>query len=91
MKIIARVSSSEFLIQANEHEIAKVCGHTWASGLKLEVGQTIEVTKLWQALEFVMARPKEVAEMAEKLRKAAENVDRINSTLEHPIIVSEAK
>lgn len=90
MKIIANVTSDRFLVEADSYELAHIMGFSYPTELKesrkLAVGRDVEVSGLWQALSITRAREKEVAALAESLRKIADRVDSVNKTLAAPIV-----
>lgn len=88
MKIIASVSSSKFLIEATETELANIAGFTYPNSIQssLKVGNEIKVAELWRVLEISRGRHDELAKMATQLRTAATRVDSINTALANPIV-----
>ena len=90
VKIIAKVSDTRWLVEANNYELANVMGFGYPIELKgnneLIVGREITLSKLWEALSITRGRKKDVAAIAESLRKLAGRIDSINQTLAAPII-----
>lgn len=94
VKIIGKTDTG-FIVTANEHELAHICGFGYPSELKgsmsLAVGREIQVSKLYQALEVSRARRDDIATLADKLRQIAGRVDTINQALAAPIVEVEIK
>lgn len=91
MKIIAKVSDGRFLVEATSTELAQVMGFNSTYELKerdntFHVGRDVQVSQLWSALAVTRGRQKEVAELAERMRKLADRVDSVNKALAAPIV-----
>jgi hypothetical protein len=90
MKIIASTYRDNFLCEVSADEIAKIAGYSYTTsmpnGSRLEVGQTIQVSKLWDALSFVRDRKDEVAKCAAQLKTISTRLNSVNETLAQPII-----
>ena len=93
MKILARVSESRLIVEIGTHEIANILGYNYESEIKargaLNVGNEINVSVLFKALNASRDRKDELARMANGLRDAAKKIDSINAALEEPILVVE--
>ena len=90
MKIIASITASKFLLEANDDEIAQITGNgsAWSIREKWrpEVGREVKVSELWKALESSRERTADLAGLAGKLRAAADKVDSINKAIKEPVI-----
>jgi hypothetical protein len=64
-------------------------GSTYGDSVpKLSVGKVININALWDALQVERSRPSDLQTLADKLREAASQVDKINTALASPIIVT---
>jgi len=91
MKIIGQVNSSNFLVEASDQELVRCMGYgsTYGDSVpKLSVGKVININALWDALQVERSRPSDLQTLADKLREAASQVDKINTALASPIIVT---
>lgn len=91
MKIIGSAGDSKFILEANEYEIANIMGFDYPREARekkqeIAVGRDVQVSPLWKALSVSRARMKEIAELANGLRKKADQVDSINTALAEPIV-----
>ena len=90
MKIIASISNSRFLLEANDDEIAQITGNgsAWAikDKWKPEVGREVKVSDLWKALNSSREQHEEIATLAVRLRAVADKVDSINKAVKEPVI-----
>jgi len=95
MKIIGTMGRGEFLVQADENELAKIMGVHSTYGMKdaekPAVGKEIKVSELYQALQVSRERKEEIAKLANQLRTVAGRVDSINQALASPIVEVEVK
>ena len=94
MKVIGKVNSSTFLVQASEDDLAKIMGFRHSSYVpaadKPEVGRELQVSELWDVLNITRERHEEIKKMAASLRGEATRLDKVNNTLAKPIIETEA-
>lgn len=88
MKIIASTYNDHFLCEISADEIARICGLPYSTNLnpRPAVGQTIQVSKLWEALSFVRTRKEEVEKCAAQLKTLSTRLKSVNETLAQPII-----
>lgn len=89
MKIIAK-SKHGFLVEATDNELARIAGHNSAYAMeqkhRLEIGHTVDVNAMFDALVFERQRPDALTETAKRLRAEADKIDKINAALLSPIV-----
>lgn len=96
MKIIGNTAGG-YMVDVNANELANIMGHDSnysferSGSPKLSIGSEIKVSKLFEALSVSRGRKKDIADLAEALRKVAGRVDTINQALAAPIIEVEVK
>jgi hypothetical protein len=92
MKIIAKTDSTGYLLSASEREIANLLGFGSAYSLpephknrhadnRFIVGQTIDISNIYAAVEIERGRAKKIAAQAKSLRALADEIDSINTKL----------
>lgn len=82
MNIIAKAKDG-FVLVATDDEIARIAGFRSAYSMskKPEVGQSVDVNGLFDALIFERSRPDALSDTAMRLRTEADRIDKINATL----------
>lgn len=82
MNIIAKAKDG-FILVATDDEVARILGFhsAYSMNKKPEVGQSVDVSGLFDALIFERSRPSALSDTAKKLRAEADKIDKINATL----------
>lgn len=90
MKIVAKTGSGSFLVDATEHELARIMGFAYTNSIpadkKLDLGREVDVSRMYEALAVERERMDDVQKLANGLRSVADRVEKINAALSCPLI-----
>lgn len=93
MKIIASTTGRYFLVEMEEDEIAKACGHPYASRManRPAVGQEINVTDAYSRTTEIIAAEPELTAAKEKLERVISAIETMQTLLKPKASLIKAK
>ena len=86
MKILGRVDSNNCLLQASNDELARICGDSYHTTQRFEVGTEVRVHDLWNGLSAIRQKDSTVKGLAKNLRTLADDLEKVSQALKNPIV-----
>ena len=70
MKIVAKTGSGSFLVDATEHELARIMGFAYTNSIpadkKLDLGREVDVSRMYEALAVERAKIRAGSDRSER-------------------------